>query len=159
MNCPKCSSNDIVESSQYDLTLIEPDECRHDFECNRCHHWFQIVYAAVGTMDVPKDEFSVIHTPSGGLMAGGFRSEDIAFGWLKDQHQRGFLTGSIDEYAVEKSEADAEELPTLLDQCGALLSSDELFQRCVAAGADAAAVAGWPDVKRHEYLRTGQWWR
>lgn len=33
------------------------------------------------------------------------------------------------------------------------LSSDELFIRCVIKGADRAAVAGWPDFRRIDYLR------
>lgn len=42
--CPTCHSSDIQESAKFDLTLVEAEECRHDFECNKCETLFQIVY-------------------------------------------------------------------------------------------------------------------
>jgi ssDNA-binding Zn-finger/Zn-ribbon topoisomerase 1 len=49
MTCPTCDSDNIMETGRFDLQLVEPDECRHDFECFNCGECFQIVYAAVAT--------------------------------------------------------------------------------------------------------------
>ena len=49
MPCPKCNSNDIVETNKFDLTNIDPEECSHDFECENCGCLFQIIYHAIET--------------------------------------------------------------------------------------------------------------
>ena len=50
--CPACGSRDIESTSEFDLTLVEPDECRHDFECAECGCLFQIVYSPVSVVAV-----------------------------------------------------------------------------------------------------------
>lgn len=46
MKCPRCKSDDIEETGKFDLTEINPDNCRHDFECQECGQLFQIWYRA-----------------------------------------------------------------------------------------------------------------
>lgn len=50
MICPSCSGTDLLQSSKFDLTVVDVDECRHDFECCDCRSLFSIVYAPVGTV-------------------------------------------------------------------------------------------------------------
>ena len=56
MPCPHCASNDVVETSKFDLTLVSVDEARHDFECEDCGCLFQIIYHPIETRIIPKDE-------------------------------------------------------------------------------------------------------
>jgi hypothetical protein len=56
MNCPQCHSENIEQSVKFDLTLIDREECQHDFECNDCGCLFNIVYAPIATKIVQKGE-------------------------------------------------------------------------------------------------------
>lgn len=56
MGCPKCNSNDIVETGMFDLTVVSPEEARHDFECENCGCLFQIIYHPVSTLVVEEPE-------------------------------------------------------------------------------------------------------
>jgi len=49
MDCPKCDSEDIEITDEFDGTNIDKDECCHDFRCNACGCLFQIYYAPIST--------------------------------------------------------------------------------------------------------------
>lgn len=52
MNCPQCNSENVEESGKFDLTVIDRNEARHDFECNDCECLFQIIYAPINAIIV-----------------------------------------------------------------------------------------------------------
>lgn len=56
MKCPVCNSDNVYESGKFDLTLIDPQEARHDFECGDCEALFQIIYHPVATKLIEKGE-------------------------------------------------------------------------------------------------------
>ena len=47
MKCPNCGSDNIDQTDKIDLTMIDPKECHHDFECYDCECVFLIVYTAI----------------------------------------------------------------------------------------------------------------
>jgi len=47
--CPQCHSRELSQSSQFDGTVIDADECQHDFECGHCGCLFNIIYAPIQT--------------------------------------------------------------------------------------------------------------
>lgn len=47
--CPQCASHDIDQTIKFDLTMIDADECQHDFECYECGCLFQILFAPIDT--------------------------------------------------------------------------------------------------------------
>jgi hypothetical protein len=75
-----------------------------------------------------------------------FESEDAALAAIEDGQKR---AGKI----VKRVRA--RDLIGFFDhaQQGPELTGDQLFYECVRLGADAGAVAGWPDFKRREYVR------
>jgi hypothetical protein len=56
MSCPKCHSEHIEQTGKFDLTVVDADECRHDFECLDCGTLFQIVYHPARTIIVNNSE-------------------------------------------------------------------------------------------------------
>lgn len=56
--CPHCGSDEIQTTDKFDGTVIEPEECIHDFECDDCCCLFQIVYSPDETRIVtePKED-------------------------------------------------------------------------------------------------------
>lgn len=49
MNCPNCGSDTIDQTGKFDLSVIFPSECSHDFECDSCGCLFQIIYHPIAT--------------------------------------------------------------------------------------------------------------
>jgi len=58
MNCPKCHSNSLEETGEFDLTVVDPNEARHDFKCQECGCLFQIIYNPISTMIIEEGELS-----------------------------------------------------------------------------------------------------
>ena len=56
MDCPKCDSDNIEITDEFDQTNIDKDECCHDFRCNDCGCLFQIVYAPISTQIIGQSE-------------------------------------------------------------------------------------------------------
>ena len=56
MECPACKSSNIDQTGKFDLTLVEPSEARHDFECVDCGCLFQIIYHPINTVIVEEAE-------------------------------------------------------------------------------------------------------
>jgi len=58
MTCPHCSSENIDQTDKIDLTVIDPAECQHDFECSDCGCLFTIVYHAIAAniIELPEEE-------------------------------------------------------------------------------------------------------
>ena len=56
MRCPQCDSEEIDQTSRFDQTVINEEECWHDFECFNCGCLFRIGYAAHWTQIVEKGE-------------------------------------------------------------------------------------------------------
>ena len=56
MYCPQCKSDDIEETGEVDLTLVEPNECRHDFVCCACGCLFQIHYQPIQAVVIGQSE-------------------------------------------------------------------------------------------------------
>lgn len=52
MNCPSCKSADVDQTGEFDLTVIDRTEARHDFECRGCGCMFQIIYSPTDTVVV-----------------------------------------------------------------------------------------------------------
>lgn len=46
-NCPYCGSERASETGRFDSTLVDPHECRHDFECDACEGLFSVTYTPV----------------------------------------------------------------------------------------------------------------
>lgn len=45
--CPQCKGRNITQTQRFDLTLVDVEEARHDFECLNCECLFQIIYHPV----------------------------------------------------------------------------------------------------------------
>lgn len=56
MNCPRCNSCFIEETSEFDMTYIFHDECQHDFVCLMCGCLFSIVFQAFKTKVIGQSE-------------------------------------------------------------------------------------------------------
>jgi hypothetical protein len=56
MNCPNCSSDNVDQTDKFDLTIIDHEECQHDFECFDCGCLFNIVFAPIATKIVSESD-------------------------------------------------------------------------------------------------------
>ncbi len=46
MNCPHCNKDSLDETDDFDLTIIDNEECQHDFKCSNCGRYVTITYRA-----------------------------------------------------------------------------------------------------------------
>jgi len=56
MNCPQCNGESIDQTSEFDMTLIEASEARHDFKYQDCGCLFQIIYHPIVAKIVEKGD-------------------------------------------------------------------------------------------------------
>lgn len=56
MDCPKCDSDNVNETNEFDLTVIYPEECQHDFKCGECGCLFVILYAPISANVIGQSE-------------------------------------------------------------------------------------------------------
>lgn len=56
MNCPKCNSDSVDQTGEIDCTVIQSDECIHDFVCFDCGCLFTIKFAPISTSVVGQSE-------------------------------------------------------------------------------------------------------
>jgi len=56
MRCPNCNSDEVDQTSKFDLTDIDNQQCIHDFECFSCGCLFTITYHAVETNIIENSE-------------------------------------------------------------------------------------------------------
>lgn len=54
--CPKCDSEELEQTDEFDLTMVDKDECHHDFVCTDCGCLFSIVFAPIDTKIVGQSE-------------------------------------------------------------------------------------------------------
>lgn len=48
--CSNCGSDNLVETSKVDMTIINKNNCRHDFECVECGTIVIIEFAPIAVI-------------------------------------------------------------------------------------------------------------
>jgi len=56
MKCPSCNSDEVDQTTKFDLVDIDNEQCTHEFECMDCGCLFTITYQAIDTTIIEESE-------------------------------------------------------------------------------------------------------